>query len=97
LAPNEPAHLDTRGQIYFALGRTNEALIDLNKSIAGGADNVGTFFARGQCLEAEQNAAAAIGDYRSALKSKVANDRDKELLEAAKSRLVALGAAANSP
>ncbi len=67
LAPDDSSILDTRGQIYLALGRTNEAFIDVDKAITLGVNGIGTFYARGRGHEHKGNTPAAIADYRKAL------------------------------
>jgi tetratricopeptide (TPR) repeat protein len=84
--------LDTRGQILFALGRTDEAFADLDKAITLGLRAAGTFYARGRVYELRGNRDAAINDYRESL-SLSSSDADyaDHVHELARDRLTALG------
>jgi tetratricopeptide (TPR) repeat protein len=75
LAPPDSNILDTRGQIRLALGHVDAALADLEKSIALGADLVGTWYARGRAFELKGNRGGAIADYQKALSLKT-NDTE---------------------
>jgi WD40 repeat protein/predicted negative regulator of RcsB-dependent stress response len=89
--------IDTRGQILFVLGRTDEAFADLNKAITLGLDTAGTFYTRGRVYELKGSRDAAINDYRKSL-SHSSSDRaytDYIHLQA-RERLTALGAAPTS-
>jgi WD40 repeat protein len=95
LAPKNPAILDTRGQIYLALGRIDEALADLNQVVQLGINSAGTWYARGRANELKSNLDAAIADYRHAAAMTAGNDQNakyqKSQIEKARGRLVALG------
>jgi WD40 repeat protein len=91
LAPNDAGIIDTRGQIYNALGHWAEAIADLDKAIAGGVSGASTFTARGYAHEASGNRDAAIADYRMALTQPANDDHEKRAHAAAREHLVALG------
>jgi WD40 repeat protein len=94
LAPESENVLDTRGQIYLALGRYDEAFADLDKVIAKGNDFEISYYSRGRIHEHRGNREAAIADYKRALElaasgaGYVAHVREKS-----RERLEALGVA----
>jgi tetratricopeptide (TPR) repeat protein len=93
LAPENGNILDTRGQIYLALGRTEEAIADLGKVIALGLNGIGTYYGRGRAQELKGNRDAAIADYRKAVSLDAENDGwEKHAQVEARARLQALGA-----
>jgi WD40 repeat protein len=91
LAPQSAEFLDTRGQIYAALGRWAEAIVDLDKVIAGGVLNASTHVARGAAHEASGNRDGAIADYQKALARMADDDYEKRAHVTARERLAALG------
>ena len=92
LAPDNVHILDTRGQVYFSLGRFDEAFVDLDRSIALGANFVAVFFSRGQIYERRGMKDLAIADYSRALELEPDGDIEKHAREKARERLKALGA-----
>jgi WD40 repeat protein len=91
LAPDNPNVLDTRGQIYAALCRWDEAIVDLERAIAGGVAIASSHAARGRVLEARGNRDAAIADYRKALTFPAPDEHAQRAHAAAIERLAALG------
>ena len=63
ILPSSPIFLDTRGQIYLAMGRHAEAAADLERAFAAGLESAGTFYALGATLEARGDKQAAIERY----------------------------------
>jgi WD40 repeat protein len=92
LTPDNASILDTRGQIYAALGRWAEAIADLDKAIAGGVLEASTFAARGRVHEASGNRDAAIADYRKALTRPANDNHNNRAHGIARERLAVLGA-----
>ena len=74
LMPNESSILDTRGQILLALNMLDEALADLDKAIALGAEHVCTYYAHARVHELKGNRFTAIAGYRKALSLDAGND-----------------------
>ena len=94
LAPDDSGILDTRGQIYLALGRTDAALADLDKAITLGLDSIGTTYARGRAHDLKGNRDAAIADYGKAISGDAGDDDwRKHAQSQARARLEALGVA----
>ena len=108
LAPDDTGILDTRGQIYLALGRIEEAFTDLDKAIEKSPDLMttsrdlssftGIFFGRGRAQELRGNRDAAIADYRKELEliAKLdlnLNEYTKHAQSQARARLTAMGVA----
>ena len=91
LASDNSAILDTRGQIYLALGRIDKALADLNKSIARGQTGAGTYYGRARCYEFRGNRRLAAADYQKALKAREdSDDQKREIHHKAAERLAIL-------
>src|SRR5262249_12726644 len=91
LAPDDADIIDTRGQIYTALGHCAQAIAALDKPIAGGVSGASTFAARGFAHEASGNRDAAIADYRKALTQPANDDHEKRAHATAREHLAALG------
>lgn len=99
MAPNEESYLNTRGQIYLALGRIDDALKDLDRAIDQGVHDASTYLSRGRCRESKGDRTGAISDYRAALArpAEEAGDTSAEGLinrvaqTKARARLVELG------
>ena len=91
LAPDDAGIIDTRGQIYSALGHWAEAIADLDKAIAGGVSGASTFTARGYAHEASGNRDAAIANYRAALTQPANDDYEERAHATAREHLAALG------
>jgi WD40 repeat protein/tetratricopeptide (TPR) repeat protein len=91
LAPEEPHILDTRGQIYLALERFDEAFVDFDKAISGGVTSAGTYLGRGRCYERMGNRDAAIADYRTALQQDTSQDYERSAQAKARERLAEMG------
>ena len=91
LAADDASIIDTRGQIYAAIGRWVEAIADLDKAIAGGISVASTFAARGHAHEASGNRDAAIADYRMALTRHNDELSENAAHAVARKRLAALG------
>ena len=92
LAPDDLSIIETRGQIYAALGHFKEALADLDKAVKGGVSAASTFAARGRANELLGNPAAAIADYREALTLPASYAHEQRAHDTARERLTALGA-----
>jgi WD40 repeat protein/Flp pilus assembly protein TadD len=93
LAPDNWAILDTRGQIFFALGKYDDAFSDLSKSIDNGAEDPITFYTLGRIYERRGQREPAIADYRKAVELEAHGvDTNKRAQERAHERLTALGA-----
>lgn len=91
LAPEDKNILDTRGQIYLALGRIDKALADFNKSIARGQTGAGTYYGRARCYELIGNKRLAAADYQKALKAREdSDDQKREIHHKAEERLAIL-------
>lgn len=90
--PEQPYMLDTRGQIYLALGRCEQAMTDLDAAIEAGNGHAGSYFSRGQCHERASNTALAIADYRSALEQPADDAFARKAKDKSKGRLSNLGA-----
>jgi tetratricopeptide (TPR) repeat protein len=97
LAPDDASIIDTRGQIYAALGRFEAAVADLDKAIAGGASMASTFAVRGRAHEALGNRDAAIADYRKALAQEAGDEHERWAHTLASERLIELGVSAETP
>jgi len=91
LAPNDHGVLDTRGQIFLALGRFAEAFVDLDNAISNGAKGPRTYVGRGLCFEQRGNRVAAVADYRDALRQHADEHYEKAAQSKARERLSALG------
>jgi tetratricopeptide (TPR) repeat protein len=92
-APVTSTILDTRGQIYLALSRIDEAFADLDRAISSGyTQGVGTWYARGRVYELKGNRSAAISDYRHAIEMQARNEYERSASAKARERLTALGA-----
>src|SRR5262249_36117069 len=96
LAPNNTSVLDTRGQIYLALARVDDAFADFDKAIRHGSYDVRTYFGRGRAHELKGNREAAIADYRKTLELRLIDDSERSVYAEARERLTALGAPAPS-
>jgi tricorn protease-like protein len=98
LAPDAESNRATRGMIYLALERADEALVDLGWAIDKGLASAGTHYARGRAHELKGNRVAAIADYRQSV-SLDPGDSDwrKHAQAQARERLVALGGPAERP
>lgn len=66
-APHDLDILNTRSQIYLALGRIDEALRDFDKVLNGGSAGPWIYYGRGRCHELNGAHALAIADYQKAL------------------------------
>ena len=66
LAPDNQFALDTRGSIYRAMGRIDEALADFDKAIRNGITAPSTYLERGRCHEQKGNMELAVADYKRA-------------------------------
>lgn len=97
LQPLDVNARDTRGQIYLALDRVDDALVDLEFAISMGGNYTGTYFARGRCREMKGDRNAAIADYRRALEADADDDYAKHAREQASKRLAALGVRGPEP
>jgi tetratricopeptide (TPR) repeat protein len=84
--------LDTRGQIYLALGRVEAALSDFDNAISGGIKIPGTYYGRGRAHELKGNRDAAVADYTKALELKAGGEYERSVHEKARERLSALSA-----
>jgi tetratricopeptide (TPR) repeat protein len=91
-APKDEIILDTRGQIYLALGRLADAFADLDSAISKGNTSPGTYLGRGRCYEHNGNKDAAIADYRNVLKQDATDTFQQSAQASARERLSALGA-----
>jgi tetratricopeptide (TPR) repeat protein len=88
---------DTRGQIYLALGRADEAIADLDKAVADGSGGPDTLYALGRALELKGDVAAAITGYRRAVGAKADGKAyPQHAQNEARIRLQALGATAET-
>jgi hypothetical protein len=94
LAPENPAILDTRGEIYFALGRYDDAFADLSKAVENGGNDPITYFTLGRIHERRGNREQAIVEYRKAVELKSDDDANRKAQGEAQQRLTALGALA---
>ena len=74
LAPDNPAILAARGQIYLVLGRFDEAFADLDKAIAMGFQTPAVYYARGVIYEGRGQTSDAISDYKKSAKLQSRND-----------------------
>jgi WD40 repeat protein len=92
LVPDDVDILDTRGQIYLALDRVDAAFADLDRAIANGVSEPGTYFGRGRCYEARGDTLAAVADYRKTLELKAEDEYDKSVQDKARERLAAMTA-----
>jgi WD40 repeat protein/tetratricopeptide (TPR) repeat protein len=91
LAPNKASYLDTRGQIYLALGRIEAGCGDLKKSTEIGIRSPGTYYGLGSCTEKLGQIELAIQAYRKALELDGSGDDYEEGAKLkAKQRLEAL-------
>ena len=82
--------LDTRGQIYLALGRIDEACSDFDKAISMSIGGSRISFDRGQCREMKGQTEAAIADYRKALGDDIFDGQDKSIPNRARERIATL-------
>ena len=82
--------LDTHGEILFALGRTDEALKDLDEAISRGLNFAGALYIRGRCYEIMGKTDEAIADYRQAARNAAADQEGNLVLAQAQERIKAL-------
>ena len=66
LAPDNQFALDTRGSIYRAMGRIDEALADFDKAIRNGITAPSTYLERGRCHQQKGDMELAVADYKRA-------------------------------
>ena len=90
LAPDNPFALDTRGAIYRAMGRIDEAFADFDKAIRIGITAPSTYFERGRCYERKGNIELAIEDYQKAADLLAEDDYARSAQAQAKERLAEL-------
>ena len=90
LAPDDPFALDTRGAIYRAMGRIDEALADFDKAIKIGITAPSTYFERGRCHERKGNPELAVADYQKAVDLPAEDDYARSAQTQAKERLAEL-------
>lgn len=97
MAPDNWAILDTRGQIFFALEKYDDAFSDLSKSVDKGAEDPITFYTLGRIYERRGQREPTIADYRKALELDArGDDTNKRAQEQARERLTALGVLAKA-
>ena len=93
LRADDRSALDTRGQIYLALKRYDEAFADFDKAIRLGQTYSATFYGRARVHEFRGNKDAAIADYRSTISGRQDDDFARKVDAEARDRLKALGVA----
>jgi tetratricopeptide (TPR) repeat protein len=83
----------------LALGRIDESLADFNLAIHYGyTKDAGTWYARGRIFEQQGKRELAVAEYRQAISMDPGSDKYyKSVIEKARERLSALGAALPSP
>jgi WD40 repeat protein len=79
LDPKDNNILDTRGQIYLALGRIEDAFTDLDNAIKRGMRAPGTYYGRGLCYQRKGQRDEAVDDYRQSLKLAAFTDYDRDV------------------
>lgn len=99
LAPDNAFALDTRGSIFRAMGRIDEALADFDAAIRNGIKAPSTYRERGRCHEQKGNIDFAIADYQRAVELPAENDYARSSQAQAKERLAELkdGAKGSNP
>ena len=96
LAPDNPYALDTRGVIYRAMGRFDDALADFDKAIRIGIAAPSTYFERGRCHERKGNIELAVADYQKAVDLPAEDDYSRLSQAQARERLTELRGRAKS-
>ena len=87
LAPDNQFALDTRGSIYRAMGRIDEALADFDKAIRNGITAPSTYLERGRCHEQKGNMELAVADYKRAAELPAEDDYSRSAQAQARERL----------
>jgi WD40 repeat protein/tetratricopeptide (TPR) repeat protein len=90
LAPDNAFALDSRGAIYRAMGRIDEALADFDKAIRIGITAPSTYFERGRCHEQKGNIELAVADYQKAVELPAEDDYARSAQAQAQERLAEL-------
>lgn len=96
LASDNALILDTRGAIYRAMGRIDEALADFDKAIKIGITAPSTYLERARCHERKGNMELAVADYQKAVELPAEDDYARSAQAQAQERLAELRGRAKS-